>query len=84
MCSASKRLPTSTQWEALLPAHYRRHLYTGISARGPDPVDGSSQPPTINLCPDAVSDEGTLQTYFDIDSAGGLARSLAGARGGIQ
>jgi hypothetical protein len=68
-----------TDWNEVLPPADRRQLYTGI------PTDEHTQaPPAIDL--DAGSVEppaGETKVWFDVDSAGGLASSLAVAREGL-
>lgn len=66
----------------------RRQVFTGISAESPIAEHDSQQsylsPPTVDLESDTVPSRGSLQTWFNIDSAGGLASNLAVARGGID
>lgn len=70
-----------TPWDTLLPPPERRKIFTGLHP--PTAEDSSAEPPTVDLESDTVSDDGTLQVALDIDSAGGLASSLAVAREGI-
>lgn len=74
-----------TEWQELVPPAERRRLYTGLTTKISNRTLPSAQDhPTIELETDTVSDHGSLQTLIDIDSAGGLASSLAVARAGFN
>lgn len=66
---------------SLFPTAERRKIFIGLSSVGDKPA---SQPPTIDLEANTVSDDGSLCVALDIDSAGGFASSLAVAREGLH
>ncbi|EER22854.1 hypothetical protein CPC735_001700, partial [Coccidioides posadasii C735 delta SOWgp] len=74
------------QWDTILPVHQRQRLYSGISA-SVEPLAHEEVPPrpaTIDLEGDTMPMPASLHAMIDIDSAGGLASSLAVAREGFQ
>ncbi|OJD10189.1 hypothetical protein ACJ73_09902 [Blastomyces percursus] len=78
------RYPTA--WETILPPDQRRQLYSGIPSitRHPSNPEASPAAVTVDLEHDAVPVPRSLRVQFDIDSAGGLASSLAVAREGLE
>ncbi|OJD15158.1 hypothetical protein ACJ73_09004, partial [Blastomyces percursus] len=86
------RYPTA--WETILPPDQRRQLYSGIPSITTEsdflddqhPSNPEASPPavTVDLEHDAVPAPRSLSVQFDIDSAGGLASSLAVAREGLE
>jgi hypothetical protein len=74
-----------TPWDQLCPPNQRRQLYTGLgSPPSGEELARLEDHPSVDLEADTVSDNGTLQTWIDIDSAGGFVSSLAVARAGLQ
>lgn len=75
-------------WDELIPPTMRRQVFTGISTETPttehDSRPSHPSPPTVELESDTIPSGGSLQTWFDIDSAGGFASNLAVARGGLD
>lgn len=70
-----------TPWDNLCPPAHRRLLYTGLNdTRSPFSPE---EPPVVNIDGDTVSHGDSLHVWLDIDSAGGIASSLAIAREGF-
>lgn len=71
-----------TPWDELCPPAQRRLLYTGLGHElSPSTPE---EPPTVDIDGDTVSHGDSLQVCLDIDSAGGIASSLAVAREGLH
>jgi hypothetical protein len=71
-----------TPWDELCPPAQRRLLYTGLN-REPS-LSAPVHPPVVDVEQDTVPPGDSLQVRMDIDSAGGIASSLAVAREGLQ
>lgn len=82
--------PTMAQygvdWNALFPVEQRRKVFTGLVDSPPAPP-GEPAPPSppvnLDLESDNIGDAEIFEVWLDVDSAGGLASSLAIAREGI-
>lgn len=68
-----------TDWDEVFPLAHRRELYTGIGTQATANI-----PPAIDVDQGSIIPSiGDTEIWFDIDSAGGLASSLAVAREGL-